>query len=180
MNSRFSVILRASVVAVAGFALLLVGLKQTRAATQRVQGRGHSVRSTASDGVPAIQATERISIPYGFDAGLPISAGGAAVMVSGQGACTDGEAITIVYTVTQATSGGSVNGLWNGACTGQRQPWRSTATATPSPSFEVGPAQACAYAETHDDDDTVTSTQSWCDDVILVSPRVYLPLVRLE
>ena len=177
MNSRFSVIIRVFLVACAAFALLFVALKQSRAAQHQVSG-GEQMALTGRDGGgPGIQATERISIPFGFDAGLAMMDDGAAVVASGVGGCTDGESITIVFSVTQAASSATVTGLWNGQCSGQLQTWTKAATATPSPNFAVGPAEACAFAETRDGENSVTDTQEWCDDVILTSPAAYLPAI---
>lgn len=177
MNSRFSLIVRVCVVACAGFALLFIGLNESRATEQRVHAGEQSALPQRSDDGPGIQATERISIPFGFDAGLAMMGDGAAIVAAGVGGCTDGEAITIAYTITQAASNATVTGLWNGQCSGQLQTWRNTATATPSPNFAVGPAEACAFAETRDGEDGVSDTQAWCDDVILTSPAAFLPVI---
>ena len=187
MCSRVSFIVRALVIAAAGFALLVVGLSQANAvgagvaagqvvAGQVVAGQVVALTEPGQEG-PIIQATERISIPFGFSAGLPLSNDGASVVALGEGGCTDGETITIAFTITQASSGGTVTGLWNGDCSGELQTWTNVATATPSPNFSAGPAVACAFAETFADG-SVTDTQVWCDDVVLTSPRNFLPIIR--
>ena len=177
MCSRVSFIVRALVIAAAGFGLLVVGLSQADAIGVGVAAGEMTAQTEPGDEGPIIQATERISIPFGFSAGLPLSNDGASVVALGEGGCTDGETITIAFTITQASSGGTVTGLWNGDCSGELQTWTKVATATPSPNFTAGPAVACAFAETFADG-SVTDTQDWCDDVVLASPRNYLPIIR--
>lgn len=178
MTSRVSFLVRTLIVSAAGFALLLVGLNQVAAVTETAAVGNGAAQPAADDGGPVIQATERISIPYGFYATLPLTDGANSVVASGEGACTAGEDITITFTVTQSSSGASVDGVWNGVCTGALQTWTNAPTATPSPNaFVPGPAEACAFAETHDSEDPdPTATQDWCDPVLLGSSHIYLPI----
>ncbi|HSM57760.1 MAG TPA: hypothetical protein VK879_16525 [Candidatus Sulfomarinibacteraceae bacterium] len=178
MTSRVSFLVRTLIVAAAGFALLLVGLNQAAAVTEKTPAADSAAQPEAGDGGPVVQATERISIPFGFYATLPMTNSASSVVASGEGACTAGEEITITFTVTQSSSGASVDGVWNGVCTGALQTWTNAPTATPSPNaFVPGPAEACAFAETYDGEDPdPTATQSWCDPVLLGSSHIYLPV----
>lgn len=176
MNARFSFVMQAFIVATTGIVLLFVGLRQVNAIEPGNGGGAFTVRAETVDNGPIIQATERISIPFGFNPALPLMNNGALVTAVGQGGCTAGEAVTIVFTVTQPSTSESVNGVWNGVCTGERQTWRETPAATPLPSFSPGTAEACAYAET-EGESGVSDTQTWCDDVILTPHWVYLPVV---
>lgn len=177
MWSRASLIGRTLLVAIAGFALLLVGLNQANAIDEGGSATSREEQTDADNGETDIQAPELISIPYGFDATLPLTDEGASVVASGVGACTDGHEITIAFTITlSTTTGAQATGTWNGDCTGELQTWTGEgAFATPSPNVTVGRAEACAFAETRDADE-VTATQSWCDPVI-VGETVYLPVV---
>lgn len=174
MSSRVSMLARTLIVAVVAIALLLVGLSQVQAEQPGVNG-GDGIAQT--DG-PGIQATERISIPYGFNGDLLLGFNNAAVVASGEGACDDGETITIAYTVTQAASSTTAMGVWNGDCTGGVQTWTSAANATPGYNFTAGPAEACAFAETFDAQDKVTDSQDWCNPVTLTTTQsVFLPYI---
>lgn len=175
MSSRVSLIVRMLVVVAAALALLLMGTSQATAVEEGVAAGDR----TAVDGTGggSIQATERISIPYGFSDILSLADDGGSIAASGQGACTADQAITIAFTVTQSTSGASVTGLWDGTCTGEVQTWTNTPAATPSPNFSAGAAEACAFAETRDDG-SVTDSQDWCDDVLLASHRLFLPHIH--
>lgn len=177
MISRVSIIARTLVVAAAALALLIVGLNQASAYDEAVSTGKSSAQTTPGDGDPIIQASERISIPYGFDSALRLANDGANVIASGEGACTGGETITIAFTVTQASTGASATGAWNGDCTGELQSWTKVATATAGANFAVGPAQTDAFAETRDAGDNVTDTQPWSPTVTLVTARLYLPLI---
>lgn len=178
MWSRIAVLVRTVVVAVAGFVLLLVGLGQANAVEVGTSDGQEGVRAESGGEGPVIQAPELISIPYGFDATLPLTADGSAVVASGFGACTDGEEITIAFTITlSTTTGAQATGVWNGDCTGELQTWTGEGTfATPSPNVTVGPAEACAFAETRDGDG-VTDMQEWCDPVRL-GEAVFLPVIQ--
>lgn len=173
MRSRFSLIVRSFVIAVTAFTLLLVGLRQVRALDQGTHERG--MQTEPEGGGPVVQVTERISIPYGFDAALPLAGDGSIAAVSGQGACTAGDSIAITFVVTQTTSGASASGVWNGTCTGQLQRWTQAPTATPSPNFDAGEAVACATAQTLGDE---PDTQNWCDPVFLASYLNFLPHIQ--
>lgn len=176
MRSRFSFIVRSLLISVAAFVLLIVGLREANALGQGVTvGPEGNQAEPAGDG-PIVQATERISIPFGFDAALPLADDGSLLVVSGQGACTAEEDATIVFTVTQSSSGAIATGVWNGTCTGQLQTWTQAPTATPSPNFEAGEAEACADIVTRDSDE-VTDIDKWCNSVFLASDHVYLPFV---
>lgn len=178
MSSRVSLILRTVMVAAAGFALLLLGLSQANAVEMGLSGGERTAQTGPGDDGPIIQATERISIPYGFSGNLLLGYNNAAVVASGEGACTDGETITIAFTITQAANNTTAMGVWNGDCTGDLQTWTSSANATPSPNFSAGPAEACAFAETFDDQDDVTDSQDWCDPVMLTTTQsVFLPYI---
>ena len=80
--------------------------------------------------------------------------------------------------MTQSSSGATASAIWNGTCTGELQTWTKVATTTtPSPNFVGGAGQACAFAETRDESG-VTATQEWCDDVLLASDTIFLPIVK--
>lgn len=175
MWSRASLVGRTLIVAFAGFALLLVGLNQANAIDDGGIATGREARTGSGNGETGIRAPELISIPYGFDATLPLTDDGAAVVASGVGACADGQEITIAFTITLSTTAGAqAIGLWNGDCTGALQTWTAEGTfTTPSPNVTVGPAEACAFAETRAGDE-VTDAQAWCDPV-KVGENVFLP-----
>lgn len=175
MRSRFSLIVRSIVVAVAAFALLLVGLREASALAQGVVAHERGMQTEPEGDGPIVQVTERISIPFGFDGALRLANDGSIAAVSGQGACTAGDSITITFVVTQTSSGAIANGVWNGECTGQRQTWTQAPTATPSPNFDSGEAVACATAQTLGDE---PDTQEWCDPVFLAPYTVYLPHIQ--
>jgi len=174
MYSRISFIVRTFIVAAAGFALLMLGLGQASA----IDG-GMAANQTGQDnGRQGIRATERISIPYGFDLALPPTNDGNIITASGKGACTAGDDITIAFTVTQSSSEASASGIWNGTCTGDVQTWtKAVTTATPSPNFMIGEGEACAFAETHDGD-SVTATQEWCDRILVATDISFLPNIQ--
>jgi hypothetical protein len=177
MSTRVSLVIRTLVVTVAAFALLLVGLNQAQALEKGVAAGEQSAQTEAGDGGDDVRATERISIPYGFDSTLALSDTGDVVVASGVGACDAGQEITIAFTVTQSATGAMATGVWNGNCTGELQSWTKEGTlATPSPNFSGGEAEACAFAETFAGT-TVTDDQDWCDDVFLASENVFLPNV---
>lgn len=175
MRSRFSLIVRSIVIAVAAFALLLVGLREASALAQGVVAHEKGVQAKPDGDGPIVQVTERITIPYGFDAALPLAADGSIAAVSGQGACTAGDTITITFVVTQTSGGPSANGVWNGECMGQLQRWIQAPTATPSPNFDAGEAVACATAVTSADEPDL---QEWCDPVFLMPYHNYLPHIQ--
>lgn len=176
MRSRFSLILRSFVFAAGGFALLLVGLRQASAVEQGSAAGDRSIQTEPDGDGPIVQATERISIPFGFNEALPLT-GDALAVASGKGACTAGEEITISFTVAQTSTGAIATGEWNGDCTGALQTWTQAPSATPSPNFDDGEALACAIAETRDDDG-VSDTQDWCDPVFLASYNNFLPHIQ--
>lgn len=176
MCSRFSFIARSLLISVAAIALLLVGLREASAIPEGVAVRQDSNQAEPAGDGPIVQVTERISIPFGFNAALPLAADSSLATVTGQGLCTADEEVTITFTVTQPSSGASANGVWNGICTGLLQTWIQAPTATPSPNFESGEAEACAFAETRSDE--LTDTQDWCDPVFLASHQNFLPLIQ--
>ncbi|MGD2048721.1 MAG: hypothetical protein PVH03_04465 [Chloroflexota bacterium] len=130
------------------------------------------------DRSPSIQATYRISIPYGFDTPLPVLADGREVVASGHGACTAGEQVTVAITVTQTTSGAVATGENQHTCTGQLQNWSSVVTVDTTSSLTAGPAEACGFATARDGMD-ITDTFEWCKDVDLIelNQRVHLPAI---
>jgi hypothetical protein len=187
-------IVRLLVLIAAGLASLLVGLVQVKASHPRKgpasadRSQPHRVQEDASvsvagtgsaiaeDDGPIIQFTELISIPFGFDATLPLMDGGAAVLASGPGACTAGEEISIAITLTQSLGGASATGQWSGTCTGVDQGWKEPVTVASGPLFISGDAEACGHATTRDDG-SVTDAMNWCDDVSLMW-TVFLPVIQ--
>lgn len=167
MHSRVSLIGRTLLVAAAALAMLLVVLSRANPGMAGAPAADDVAQTEPADDGAGIQATELISIPYGFEVGQTLTDSGNAVVVSGVGACTDGQTITITFTVTQASTGATAAGEWNGDCTGALQTWMSEGTLTgTSPTLSAGLAEACAFAETRDGG-TVTGSQSWCDPIIL-------------
>lgn len=176
MRSRSLLIVRLVVIVAAAFALLLVGLNQANAIQEGPGSRSRTALTEGGDGGPIVQATERISIPYGFHAVLPLLNGGTSVRVSGEGACTPaGEPISIAVTVTQSLSGASATDTWNGTCTGERQVWTKIVTVTSGPDFSGGAAHADAFA-TAPDVDGEPSTRKWDSDVFLARSQAFLPI----
>lgn len=130
-----------------------------------------------ADGQIGIQATGRISIPFGIDPTLPLYDNGEEVLVNGHGGCTAGETVSVVITLTQ-TTGASAVGQTEETCTGVLQQWNLTATATAT-NLEPTEAEACGLAVTRSDG-IVTDTFDWCRDVAFASLHYYLPIIRAE
>jgi hypothetical protein len=130
---------------------------------------------------PDIQATYRISIPYGIASPLPLSSDGQNVVVTGHGSCTAGEQVTVVVTVTQSTTGASGTGQVQQTCAGesQLQYWTAIVTADTSASFEAGSAHAFGLATTRSDGD-VTDSFEWDRDLTLTDWFINLPLVTKQ
>lgn len=145
--------------------------------TAQVKAQGSSAQTAVTS--PAIRPTYRISIPYGFQANLPVmNVGQQTIRASGHGGCTAGEHVTVAITVTQAISGAIATGENEHTCTGELQMWTSVITAdTPTP-FVAGAAQACGFATSYDGI-YVSDTFDWCRDVSLfiVSDQIYIPLL---
>ena len=130
-----------------------------------------------ADGQIGIQATGRISIPFGIAPVLPLYDGGEKVLVSGHGGCTAGQTVSVVVTVTQ-TTGASAVGQTDEICTGVLQQWNLMATATAATNLEATEAEACGVAVTRSDG-SITDTFDWCRDVALAWPH-FLPLILVE
>ena len=131
-----------------------------------------------ADGRIGIQATGRISIPFGIAPTLPLFDDGEKVLVSGHGGCTAGETVSVVISVTQ-TTGASAVGQTDEICTGVLQQWNLMATATAATNLEATEAEACGVAVTRSDG-SVTDSFDWCRDVALASLHYYLPIIRAE
>ncbi|MGD8791063.1 MAG: hypothetical protein PVF47_00815 [Anaerolineae bacterium] len=130
-----------------------------------------------TEDAPAINATRRISIPYGFESLLPVLEDGRAVLAGGHGGCTEDQQVTIAITITQSISTAVATGTTEQTCTGELQIWRMRAMADTTSSFADGPAEACGLATTRDAG-YVTDTYDWCVDVDLIrlDHQIYLPL----
>jgi len=180
LRARALFVVRTLIVAAAAFALLVLGLSRADAVGERAPAANTGAQMQPGDGGPTIQATDLISIPYGFSLRQPLPSPGEPVTITGSGACTDGEEITITFTVTQSSTGAMATGEWNGDCTGELQTWTGEGTlASPSPNFSGGLAEGCAIAETRDGE-VVTDERDWCDRVILSSEpleTVFAPAV---
>lgn len=135
-----------------------------------------SNRTTTSESFE-IRSTRRISIPYGFDAMLPILPGGAELLASGHGACTADQQVTLAITVTQPSSSAQATAETQQLCSGQLQNWRVTVAPVGPYLFSEGAAEACGFATTRDAGN-ITDTYEWCRDValVVVTPRVYVPM----
>ena len=131
---------------------------------------------------PALRATRRISIPYGYQTPLPIMNAGHEVVASGHGGCTVGQQATVAITITQSMNNAIATGEDVHMCTGQLHLWNATVTADSASLFTNGDAEACGFATTRDSSGEVTDTYKWCRDVVLVSvePELYLPLYLYE
>ncbi len=125
-----------------------------------------------------IQATNRISIPFGIAPILPLHGGGEKVFVNGHGGCAVGETVSVVVTVTQ-TTGASAVGQTEETCTGIQQYWSLTATATTATNLQPTDAEACGVAVTRLDG-SATDSFEWCRDVVLTLHNHYLPIIRTE
>ncbi len=134
-------------------------------------------QTVAESGMPVIQSSRRISIPFGFASPLPLLDNGQAVQVMGHGSCTLGQTFTVAVTVTHTASGASAHGnLVDEPCAGEAnlQIWQLTATADSYP-LTMGPGETCGLVQTFDGK-TVTGEQNWCVDILL-GDYVYLPVV---
>ena len=131
-----------------------------------------------ADGQIEIQATRRISIPFGIAPTLLLYDDGEKVLVNGHGGCTAGETVSVVITVTQ-TTGTSAVGQTDEICTGLLQQWHLTAAVTAGAELEATEAEACGVAVTHLDG-YVTDSFEWCRDVELAWPHYYLPIILVQ
>lgn len=124
-----------------------------------------------------IRATDRISIPYGFQSTLPLIDDGQTVIARGHGGCTAGQQFTVDVTVTQGAYGVIGAGQTTGTCDGQLQTWHAMVQAYPGSSFSSGPAESCGTATTSDDG-AQTDVFEWCKDVVLdpLDNELYLPI----
>ena len=138
---------------------------------------GLAVSDGADDQIE-IQATRRISIPFGIAPTLFLYNDGEEVLVNGHGGCTANETVSVVITVTQ-TTGSSAVGQTDEICTGLLQRWHLTATVMAGAELEATEAEACGIAVTHLDG-LVTDSFEWCRDVILARPHYYLPLIFVQ
>lgn len=178
MSSRLSIVLRTFVVVAAGLFMLLVGLRRASAVAVGAGAGGRAARGNPAEEGGLVRARRLISIPFGFDAALPLMSDGSEVLARGGGGCSAGDQITIAFTVTQSATGAMATGTWNGTCTGEAQSWKkAAAVATPSPVFANGAGEACAFAEVQDSGGE-TETQDWCNDVLLATHWTYLPDVQ--
>lgn len=183
MRKLFVVILAA--ILLAGFALVngvlaRAGGGESTAVAQAVTAdRGRPPDAQGNDGHgPEIMATNRISIPYGVEATLPLSTIGREILISGHGGCTENEEVTVELTVTQAATGATATGQTQQTCSGVLQQWQALATADTATAFDGGAAEVCGVATTRADG-YVTDTFEWCRDVTLIW-RSYLPLILRE
>ena len=148
---------------------------------QRVNSDG--ARSGMTEGAlqsdgdgPAIQNTERISIPFGITDTLPLRDNGQSVVVIGHGSCTAGETVAVAITVTQSATGASATGQTVQSCAGEEtlQVWSLIATTGGYP-LQAGQAEVCGLATSYAGD-VATDTFAWCrPDVTLAWPH-YLPV----
>ena len=125
---------------------------------------------------PAIQNTERISIPFGITDTLPLRDNGQSVVVIGHGSCTAGETVAVAITVTQSATGASATGQTVQNCAGEEtlQVWSLLAMTT-GVALQAGQAEVCGVATTSAGG-SVTDTFDWCrPDVMLAWPH-YLPV----
>jgi hypothetical protein len=148
---------------------------------QRPQSTDLDAAADAADVVdraPEIQATRRISIPFGFQTPLPVLADGRDVLASGHGGCTAEEQVTIAITITQSTSGAVATGEKVQTCTGELQLWDAAVSSDTTSSFTNGAAEACGLATTRNGG-YVTDTFDWCRDVDLLrlEQRIFLPSI---
>jgi hypothetical protein len=166
--------------------LLLLGLVHVaRAGSARVETasapaaevpRQAEAAGEAAGAAPSIQASRRISIPYGFAHILPLRNSGQEVLVSGHGSCTSGETFTVAVTVTDKMST-TAHGNVSDDCAGEATllQWHLTATADSDP-LAVGDGQVCGFVQTFDSYAAMTDSQQWCVDVRLGDYQ-FLPLV---
>jgi hypothetical protein len=134
-----------------------------------------------ADGGTGIQATTRISIPFGFQTPLPALHAGRDVLASGHGGCTADELVTVVVTVTQSSSGAVATGEHQWTCTGELQTWSLLVAANTSASFSSAAGQACGLATTRSGG-YVTDSFDWCKDVDLLrlDQQLYLPVTLAQ
>jgi hypothetical protein len=104
----------------------LVQAQGNRQAQEEVTARsgaafgGRAQVASYSDGhMPDVQATERISIPYGIAPTLGLRDNGQGVVVNGHGSCTAGETVTVAISVTQSATGAVATGQTEQDCTGE-------------------------------------------------------------
>jgi hypothetical protein len=129
-----------------------------------------------SEPEPLLVATRAISIPFGFNSPLILDVEQQTVAVSGPGACTVGQQVTLEVSIYQEQSGAMAEGQTEMACTGASGGWIITAMRRPGPLLATGPARACGVATTRDGE-TETDRQEWCRDLTLYI-ALYLPLIQ--
>lgn len=99
-----------------------------------------------------------------------ISKAGRIISVTGPIECSDGDALKVRTTVTQASTGAIAEGYARLRCNGELQEWSARAFNFGLASFEPGAAQACALGITYKSG-KVTDIRQWCpaNDITLVA-----------
>ena len=144
---------------------------------QQTRPSGEGDQPVDDHGQREIRATNRISIPYGFAATLPLGTDGQSVQAIGHGGCTENEEVTVAVTVTQSTTGALATGQWQGTCTGELQHWTVDAAIVSGGPFEAGAAGVCGIATTRSDGE-VTDTDEWCpEEGVTLIWRAYVPAI---
>lgn len=128
---------------------------------------GHTRDAAAGQDGSALAVSRAISIPFGIDDSLQISAGGQIVTVTGHGDCQGGETFRVTVKVTQDALDGLAVGHIEGDCaTVETGGWSVQVDTPGSKTFTEGPALACGRVVVHFDREGAI-VHDWCKEVTL-------------
>jgi hypothetical protein len=115
-----------------------------------------------------------ISIPFGIETPLALSANNRLIRVAGhtgQVDCEAGLQFHVRVTVTQQSTGAVAEGHAQERCTGGSQTWEALATTRGRTVFESGEALVCGFATVRDREDrgAIIFTRQWCRAITLTT-----------
>ena len=171
MKSRFLYILLLVVLVLSAFVLALTflnGISLSRNTLDFNQpGLDYVYDEDSSTGIKVL-ARRAISIPFGIDDVLNLSADGKSIDVSGHGECPEGaETYKLNITVNQDSTSAPAKGKTEGNCpSGSSINWSTEALAPGPITFEEGSTFVCGKAVIHFEEEGAL-TFSWCKEVRL-------------
>jgi len=158
---KFSLVL---LIPISIFAVLMAAFTSAETTRSAAANADQSVKNNGES--PSVLARRLISIPYGIDSPLPLSADGHMVQVSGHGECPDGgQSFMVQVTITQNGDQNRAMGVTQDSCAGQTS-WSAVANTPGNQALQPGAAEACGRAFIFGPSgDTLVG--DWCKDVIL-------------